>query len=87
MRVAFRKLFWHPHLAGLLCCSGAMLANDSAAAAAPSTSVSATQDATQSALRNLWVGHLFWVRNVTLETMAGNIAMNIVGAKQLLPAV
>lgn len=27
---------------------------------------------TQDALRDLWVGHVFWVRNVALETIAGN---------------
>lgn len=36
-------------------------------AAAP---LSAAQ--TQDALRDLWVGHVFWVRNVALETIAGN---------------
>lgn len=36
-------------------------------AAAP---ISAAQ--TQDALRDLWVGHVFWVRNVALETIAGN---------------
>ncbi len=28
--------------------------------------------ATQAALRDLWVGHIFWVRNVAVSTMAGN---------------
>jgi hypothetical protein len=28
--------------------------------------------ATQAALRDLWVGHIFWVRNVAIATMAGN---------------
>jgi hypothetical protein len=27
---------------------------------------------TQAALRDLWVGHVFWVRNVAVATMAGN---------------
>lgn len=27
---------------------------------------------TAMALRDLWVGHVFWVRNVTMETIAGN---------------
>jgi|SRR5688572_30096417 len=40
-----------------------------AAAAAP-TKAGQTQDA----LRDLWVGHVFWVRNVALETIAGNSA-------------
>jgi hypothetical protein len=28
--------------------------------------------ATQAALRDLWTGHIFWVRNVALSTMTGN---------------
>jgi hypothetical protein len=27
---------------------------------------------TQAALRDLWVGHIFWVRNVAVDTLAGN---------------
>ncbi|MGE5469769.1 MAG: hypothetical protein ACM3X0_03110 [Bacteroidota bacterium] len=38
------------------------------AAAAPSVSQAAA------ALRDLWLGHVFWVRNVVLETQAGNKA-------------
>lgn len=29
---------------------------------------------TQAALRDLWLGHVFWVRNVVLQTLAGNKA-------------
>jgi len=29
---------------------------------------------TDNALRDLWVGHVFWVRNVVVETLAGNQA-------------
>ena len=29
---------------------------------------------TDNALRDLWVGHIFWVRNVVVETLAGNRA-------------
>lgn len=32
------------------------------------------QAQTQAAERDLWLGHIFWVRNVALETMAGNAA-------------
>lgn len=39
-----------------------------AAAAAP------TPAQADAALRDLWIGHAFWVRNVTLETFAGNAA-------------
>jgi hypothetical protein len=34
--------------------------------------VASKQAQTQDALRDLWIGHIFWVRNVALETMAGN---------------
>ena len=40
-----------------------------AAAAAP-VSAAATQDA----LRELWIGHVFWVRNVAVATLTGNAA-------------
>ncbi|QHS11016.1 hypothetical protein [Sinimarinibacterium sp. NLF-5-8] len=44
-----------------------------AAADAPAT-VSVTVQQTQDALRDLWVGHIFWVRNVVTATLAGNTA-------------
>lgn len=31
-----------------------------------------TATQTSAALRDLWIGHIFWVRNVALETFAGN---------------
>lgn len=74
MLSAIRKIFGTLTFAALLCGSGAVLALDNTAATASSTSVSATQAATQAALRDLWIGHIFWVRNVALETMAGNKA-------------
>lgn len=41
-----------------------------AGAAAPTSKAIQTKDA----LRDLWVGHVFWVRNVAVETLAGNKA-------------
>lgn len=41
-----------------------------ASAAAPASKAIQTKDA----LRDLWVGHVFWVRNVAVETLAGNTA-------------
>lgn len=38
--------------------------------AAPAATAAQTRDA----LRDLWIGHVFWVRNVALETLAGNAA-------------
>jgi hypothetical protein len=40
-------------------------------AAAPAAS---TADATRAALRDLWIGHVFWVRNVVAARLAGNAA-------------
>ena len=74
MLSAIRKTFGTLALTALLFGSGVVLANDNTAATAANTSVSATQAATQAALRDLWIGHIFWVRNVALETMAGNKA-------------
>lgn len=34
----------------------------------------ASAAATQDAIRDLWVGHIFWVRNVVVDTYAGNAA-------------
>ena len=39
---------------------------------------------TGAALRDLWVGHIFWVRNVTLETLAGNKSAAAAAEKQVV---
>jgi len=39
---------------------------------------------TGAALRDLWVGHIFWVRNVTLETLAGNKNAAAAAEKQVV---
>ena len=39
---------------------------------------------TQEALRDLWVGHVFWVRNVAIETLAGNTAAAKVAEDQVV---
>jgi len=36
------------------------------------TTATAKATETGAALRDLWVGHIFWVRNVVVETLAGN---------------
>lgn len=68
--------------------------HDSAApaAAAPATAPTAAQ--AQDALRDLWVGHVFWVRNVAVETIAGNAAAAkaaeeqvVANAKQIAGAI
>lgn len=49
---------------------------------------------TKAALRDLWVGHVFWVRNVAVETLAGNAAAAkaaeaqvVANARQLADAI
>jgi len=49
---------------------------------------------TSAALRDLWVGHIFWVRNVVIETLAGNTAAAatannevVANAKQLAASI
>lgn len=49
---------------------------------------------TAMALRDLWVGHVFWVRNVAVETLAGNAAAAkaaenevVANAKQIAAAI
>jgi len=37
---------------------------------------------TSAALRDLWLGHIFWVRNVAVETLAGNKAAAEAAEKQ-----
>ena len=52
--------------------SAATVMAHEAPTAATAETVSVKQAATQDALRDLWIGHIFWVRNVALETIAGN---------------
>jgi hypothetical protein len=49
---------------------------------------------TEAALRDLWVGHIFWVRNVVVDTLAGNKAAAtaaeqevVANAKQIATAI
>lgn len=52
----------------LLLASGSVFANGAHAPHASATSASASKvPATQAALRDLWVGHIFWVREVVRE--------------------
>ncbi|HET9031472.1 MAG TPA: hypothetical protein VFN25_01070 [Dokdonella sp.] len=60
-------------LVALLGSAGAAFAHEAPAANSANT-VLIKQAATQDALRDLWIGHIFWVRNVALETIAGNSA-------------
>ena len=68
----------------------AQAGHDHHASAAPTTKAIQTKDA----LRDLWVGHVFWVRNVVVETLAGNTAAAkaaedqvVANAKQIAGAI
>lgn len=68
----------------------AQQANHGAAVTAAAPNVAQTD----AALRDLWVGHVFWVRNVVLETFAGNPAAAtaaenevVVNAKQIAASI
>lgn len=54
----------------LLWSVGAQAQHAHSSATLPSPKVAQTA----MALRDLWVGHVFWVRNVVTETLAGNVA-------------
>jgi hypothetical protein len=41
-------------------------------------------DATKAALRDLWIGHVFWVRNVVVAALAGNTAAEQAAEKQVV---
>src|SRR4051812_28838070 len=39
---------------------------------------------TSAALRDLWVGHVFWVRNVAVDTLAGNKQAALAAEKEVV---
>lgn len=47
-------------------------------------SASAKVTETDAALRDLWVGHVFWVRNVVVNTLAGNKAAAAAAEKEVV---
>jgi hypothetical protein len=59
-------------LAAACLLAGPAQAHDAHASAAAAAPVSAAE--TRNALRDLWLGHVFWVRNVVRETLAGDAA-------------
>lgn len=78
-------------IASALCVSGVAAAATQHAHAEIASSKFTQTDA---ALRDLWVGHVFWVRNVAVETMAGNPAgaaaaenEAVANAKQIAAAI
>lgn len=76
---------------GLVSPANAVEHSDHQAAAAPAVDKAT---ATKEALRDLWVEHVFWVRNVVVETFAGNSAAAaaaeqevVANAKQIAGAI
>ncbi len=41
-------------------------------------------DATKAALRDLWIGHVFWIRNVVVAELAGDASAQQVAEKQVV---
>jgi len=59
-------------VAALLAPAAPVLAQHDGHVAAVQTPAAAKVAETGAALRDLWVGHIFWVRNVAVDTLAGN---------------
>ncbi|HEU4601505.1 MAG TPA: hypothetical protein VFS24_06040 [Steroidobacteraceae bacterium] len=64
---------------------GSAFAADTHAAATQATAVSSKLSATQAALRDLWIGHIFWVREV-VRNLAANDAADAKLAEQQVVA-
>lgn len=70
-------------LAASLTVASPALAQHAAHAAAPE-SPGGKAAATGAALRDLWVGHIFWVRNVVTASLAGNKAAAAAAEKEVV---
>ena len=69
----------------VLAAAGPVFAHEGAEhAAAPAASVTPALVATRAALRDLWVGHVFWVRNVVDARFAGNTARAAAAEKEVV---
>src|SRR5690242_14778526 len=51
---------------------------------ATAAKASAKVDATKAALRDLWINHIFWVRNVVVAELANDNAAEQVAEKQVV---
>jgi len=51
---------------------------------APAASASSKQAQTDAALRDLWIGHIFWVRNVVVATLANDVAARTAAEKSVV---
>lgn len=64
--------------------AGAAPATAHEAHAAQAADAAPTVAATQAALRDLWIGHVFWVRNVVQARFAGNAAESKAAEQQVV---
>lgn len=78
-----KTLLFATALAASVAASPFVFAQD-AHAAAPAAAISQTQSDTQDALRDLWVEHIFWVRNYVIASKAGNANQRKVATEQIL---
>jgi hypothetical protein len=67
-----RSLMTASVVAALLIPAAPVLAQHAGHVAVVRTPAAGKAAETGAALRDLWVGHIFWVRNVVVETVAGN---------------
>ena len=67
--------------AALLCLQAPAYAAPEHSTAVPGATPSAQTDA---ALRDLWLGHVFWVRNVVIETLADNPSAAATAEKEVV---
>lgn len=74
MNIDMRRAAQLLALAGSILISAPTLAHDHSGPVTDSIPASVKTVATREALRDLWIGHVFWVRNVVTETLAGNTA-------------
>jgi hypothetical protein len=66
----------------VLAAAPALAQHSAHAAGTPATSNKAAE--TQAALRDLWVGHVFWVRNVVVATLANDTAARAASEKAVV---
>ncbi len=70
--------------AAALAVTPAAYADNGHAAASPAGTFSQTRVDTQAALRDLWVEHIFWVRNYVVAAKAGDAARSKVAADEVV---
>jgi len=71
MNMRIRPLIAASILVAILAGAAPALAQHATHAVAPMPGPAKVTD-TEAALRDLWVGHIFWVRNVVVDTLGGN---------------